>query len=108
MSPGVQSRDDTPAGKRGPVLRIGIHVGDIIVFGDAVNIAARLEALAEPGGILRGILGGHHPKRHAADKVRPTLRWRGQSRANPSLKPNSLLAGKIQGISSIRGSVARQ
>ena len=56
MSPGVQSRDDTPAGKRGPVLRIGIHVGDIIVFGDAVNIAARLEALAEPGGILRGIL----------------------------------------------------
>jgi hypothetical protein len=27
-----------------------------------------------------------------------TRRWRRQSRANPSLKPNSLLAGKIQGI----------
>jgi len=30
-----------------------------------------------------------------------THRWRGLSGANSSLKPNSLLAGKIQGISSI-------
>jgi len=37
-------------------LRIGVHVGDVIVdgvnlLGDGVNIAARLEALAEPGAI---------------------------------------------------------
>src|SRR5688572_7498685 len=37
-------------------LRLGLNLGDVIeedgdVFGDGVNIAARLEAMAEPGGI---------------------------------------------------------
>jgi adenylate cyclase len=37
-------------------FRIGIHVGDIMIddndiFGDGVNIAARLEGIAEPGGV---------------------------------------------------------
>lgn len=38
-------------------LRIGIHIGDVVheeedVFGDGVNVAARLEALAEPGSVV--------------------------------------------------------
>jgi adenylate cyclase len=42
---------------RNIVLRIGVNLGDVIVegsdlYGDGINIAARLEASAEPGGIL--------------------------------------------------------
>jgi adenylate cyclase len=46
---------DVPGGAR-ISFRIGVNLGDVIVepediFGDGVNIAARLEAIAEPGGI---------------------------------------------------------
>jgi adenylate cyclase len=51
------SFDATPEDRR-MRFRIGVHLGDLIekadgtVYGDGVNIAARLQALAEPGGIL--------------------------------------------------------
>src|SRR3954468_8568184 len=46
---------DTPQDQR-IIFRMGINLGDVIadgddIYGDGVNIAARLEALAEPGGI---------------------------------------------------------
>jgi class 3 adenylate cyclase len=49
----AEHNNDVPQVKRIEFL-IGIHVGDIIedhdIFGDGVNIAARLEGIAEPGG----------------------------------------------------------
>jgi TolB-like protein/class 3 adenylate cyclase len=60
---------DVPAARR-IEFRIGINVGDIIsdendIYGDGVNVAARLEALAEPGGIL--------VSRNVHDQVRDKL-----------------------------------
>jgi adenylate cyclase len=43
--------------ERRVVLRIGVNLGDVVVesgdlYGEGINIAARLESIAEPGGIL--------------------------------------------------------
>jgi adenylate cyclase len=52
----LQNRNDNLPQERRVSFRVGVHVGDVVVnesdlLGDAVNIAARLQALAEPGGV---------------------------------------------------------
>ncbi len=64
-------------------FRVGINLGDIIrdkgdIFGDGVNIAARLEALAEPGGIC--VSGAAH------DQVRDKLAIAFEDGGEQSLK----------------------
>jgi TolB-like protein/class 3 adenylate cyclase/Tfp pilus assembly protein PilF len=64
-------------------FRIGINLGDIIVedadiFGDGVNVAARLEALAEPGGIC--------VSRMVRDQIRDKLAYAFEDLGEQSVK----------------------
>jgi adenylate cyclase len=66
----LRDRNDAVPPEDHMQLRVGLNLGDVIVegdnlFGDGVNVAARLEPLAEPGGIL--ISGKFH------DEVRRKL-----------------------------------
>jgi len=67
---GMAERNAEVQADRRIEFRIGINVGDIIsdsndIYGDGVNVAARLEALAEPGGIT--------VSRNVHDQVRDKL-----------------------------------
>lgn len=67
---GMLERNADIAENKRIVFRIGINVGDIIIdgddiFGDGVNVAARLEALCEPGGLCIS--------RSANDQIRDKL-----------------------------------
>jgi len=66
----VRRNENIPADRR-IVLRIGVHLGDVIVegddiYGDGVNVAARIEGAADPGcicisGTARDTIGGKLP-----------------------------------------------
>jgi class 3 adenylate cyclase len=73
---------ETPEDKR-ITFRIGVNLGDVIVeehdiFGDGVNVAARLEGLAEPGGICIS--------RVVRDQIRDKLPYPFEDRGEQSVK----------------------
>ena len=72
----------TPEDKR-ITFRIGVNLGDVIaeehdIYGDGVNVAARLEALAEPGGICIS--------RVVRDQIRDKLPYPFEDRGEQSVK----------------------
>jgi adenylate cyclase len=57
LQEGIASRIAAVPEHQRTVFRIGVNMGDIIfedgdIFGDGVNVAARLEGMADPGGVL--------------------------------------------------------
>jgi adenylate cyclase len=87
----------------GPLhLRIGVNLGDIIieddgdVYGDGVNLAARLETLCDPGGVV--ISGAVYD--HVEGKIDGAFESRGEQQVKNITKPVRVYAlrgaGKIQ------------
>src|SRR5690242_6723365 len=80
---GMLGREPEAADDRRIRFRIGVNLGDIIadghdIFGDGVNVAARLEALAEPGGICIS--------RVVRDQIRDKLPYAFEDRGEQSVK----------------------
>jgi TolB-like protein/class 3 adenylate cyclase/Tfp pilus assembly protein PilF len=87
-------------------IRIGIHVGDIIIdgddiFGDGVNIAARLEGIAEPGGIT--ISGAAHEQ--VRDRLPYTFEDGGEQNMKNIARPVRVYRVRADG-STTRSSIA--
>jgi adenylate cyclase len=80
---GMIDREPAVPDERRIRFRIGINLGDVIaesddIFGDGVNVAARLEALAEPGGICIS--------RTVRDHIRDKLPYRFEDLGEQSVK----------------------
>jgi adenylate cyclase len=80
---GLQAENANIAPERRMEFRIGVNLGDVMVegaqiYGDGVNVAARLESLADPGGIC--ISGTAH------DQVRDKLALSYEDRGEQTVK----------------------
>lgn len=88
------------APERQSVLRIGVDLGDVVVdgdglLGDGVNIAARLEQLCAPGGVL--VSGSAYDQRHG--KLDPPLVAAGELRLKNIERPVRVYRLAVRGPS---------
>lgn len=85
---GMARREDGHDADSRIQYRVGINIGDVIfdgddVFGDGVNVAARLEALAEPGGVCISDI----VHQTVADSLNDTFRDLGSQRVKHISRP---------------------
>src|SRR5258707_2192936 len=93
-------------------FRIGVNLGDVVVegeqiYGDGVNVAARLESLAEPGGIC--ISGTAHDQ--VRDKLAIVCEDAGEQTVKNIARPVHVWRGLLKGANPApqeRGRVARK
>ena len=87
-------------------FRVGIHLGDVVeesdgdLMGDGVNIAARLEGIAEPGGICLS----EDAWRQVRDKVEVSFADHGDKTLKNIARPVRVFALGAAGVSASRGS----
>lgn len=85
------------------VLRIGINLGDVAllendVYGDGVNVAARIESLCDPGGIM--VSGTAYD--HLQGKVDVPLEFAGDQRVKNINRPVRTYRAKLEGAANRR------
>ncbi|MBI4725279.1 MAG: adenylate/guanylate cyclase domain-containing protein, partial [Rhodomicrobium sp.] len=95
--------EELPEGKR-IRFRMGVHMGDVIVdgpglFGDEVNIAARLQAVCQPGHLIVS----ETVFRHVFGKVNLQFKALGPQQLKNIAAPVSAFAAEASGISGANG-----
>src|SRR3984893_8229894 len=99
---GMIDREPEATDERRIRFRIGINLGDVIadgddIFGDGVNVAARLEALAEPGGIcVSGTV-----RDHIRDKLPYPFEDRGEQSVKNIARPVRVYALRPDAIAEL-------
>lgn len=107
----LRARNEGVPEQRRMAFRIGINLGDVVVegeriYGDGVNIAARLEGLADPGGIcLSGTVYDH-----VENKVPLAYAYVGEQAVKNIAKPVRVYRVVMDGTvaSTVRGKEAAQ
>jgi adenylate cyclase len=99
---GMAEREPDEPEERRIRFRIGINLGDVIVeehdiFGDGVNVAARIEALAEPGGICVSRM----VRDNVRDKLDYTFEDLGEQRVKNIARPVRVYALRCDGMAGV-------